>query len=202
MTLNDDENSVSRWLEPLKAGDERAAQVLWERYFSELVRLAQRRLANANRRMADEEDVVLSAFDSLCRGAADGRFPQLDDRQDLWKLLVTITARKAAAHKRHGARQKRGGGQVRGESVFLDPAQPEEQGIHQVVGDTPSPEFAAEVVEQCEALLAGLDAELRQVAQWKLEGYTNAEIAQRLGRSERAVERKLQGIRLKWTGAE
>lgn len=195
-----DEHSVSRWLDPLKVGDERAAQELWERYFGSLVRMAHRRLISTNRRVADEEDVALSTFESLCRGAVEGRFPQLADRQDLWKLLVTITARKASAHRRHGTRQKRGGGKVRGESVFLDPSAPDEQGIHQVVGAAPTPDFAAEVVEECQRLLDGLDEDLRQIAQWKLEGYTSAEIARRLGRSERAVERKLHRIRLKWSG--
>ena len=46
------------------------------------------------RRAADEEDVALSAFDSFCRGAEQGRFPQLDGRDDLWHLLVVITVRK------------------------------------------------------------------------------------------------------------
>ena len=45
---------------------------------------------------ADEEDVALSAFDSFCRGDGAGRFPRLDDRDDLWRLLLLLTARKAA----------------------------------------------------------------------------------------------------------
>ena len=44
--------------------------------------------------------------------------------------------------------------------------------------------------------------ELRQVALWKLEGYTNEEIAPRMnggeGRSLATVERKLKEIRLRW----
>jgi hypothetical protein len=34
--------------------------------------------------MADEEDVALSAFNSLCVGAAKGRFPQVQDHDGLY----------------------------------------------------------------------------------------------------------------------
>ena len=93
--------SVTRFLGGLKAGEPEATRKLWERYFAELVRLARARLRDAPRVVADEEDAALSAFDSLCRGAGQGRFPQLDDRSDLWKVLVTITARKAADIVQH-----------------------------------------------------------------------------------------------------
>lgn len=69
------DESVSEWIDDLKAGSETAAQQVWQRYFEKLVRLARRKLRSAPRRMADEEDVALSAFDSFCRHAACGRFP-------------------------------------------------------------------------------------------------------------------------------
>src|ERR1043165_1882401 len=86
------DGSITRWIGQLKAGDPVAAQLLWERYFRRLVGLARKKLDGAPRRMADEEDVALSAFDSFCRGAEHGRFPRLEDRDDLWRLLVVITA--------------------------------------------------------------------------------------------------------------
>jgi hypothetical protein len=69
---------------------------LWERYFRRLVGLARPRLDNTARRAADEQDVALSALASVFRGVEEGRFPQLGDRDDLWRLLVTVTVRKAA----------------------------------------------------------------------------------------------------------
>src|SRR5919206_1363508 len=115
------EASVTQWIDRLKAGDPDAAQKLWERYFRRLVRLARQKLRAAPRRAADEEDVALSAFDSFCRGLERGRFPQLQDRDDLWRLLVVITARKAVDQVQHEARAKRGGGPVQGESVLVRP---------------------------------------------------------------------------------
>ena len=67
------EGSVTSWLDQLKAGDTAAAQPLWEAYFRRLVALARGKLQGAPRRAADEEDVALSAFDSFCRGAEQGR---------------------------------------------------------------------------------------------------------------------------------
>src|SRR5437763_4091733 len=110
----DDPGSVSRWLDDLKAGDEAAVQPLWERYFARLVRLARAKLRSARHASAagDEEDAALSAFNSFCEGVARGRFPRLADRDDLWRLLVVITARKAGAQVKRGRRLKRGGERV------------------------------------------------------------------------------------------
>ena len=104
------DGSVSRWFDPLRAGDPVAAQRLWERYFSRTVSLARKKLQGSPRRAADEEDVALLAFASFCKGVEEGRFPRLDDRDDLWRLLGTLTARKAAHLRRDEGRLKRGGG--------------------------------------------------------------------------------------------
>src|SRR5262245_52761589 len=87
------DGSITGWLGRVAAGDRPAAERLWQRYFHRLVGLARARLRDAPRRAADEEDVALSAFDSFCRGAERGRFPDLADRDGLWALLMTITAR-------------------------------------------------------------------------------------------------------------
>ena len=87
--------SVTLWVERLKSGDGEAAGPLWRAYFHRLVHLARQRLRGLTGAAADEEDVALSAFDSFCRAAEGGRFPRLDDRDDLWQLLLVITARKA-----------------------------------------------------------------------------------------------------------
>jgi DNA-directed RNA polymerase specialized sigma24 family protein len=192
--------SVTSWLVQLKAGNPAAAQPLWERYFQRLVGLARKRLQGARRRDPDEEDVALSAFDSFCQGAMGGRFPQLADRDDLWRLLVVITARKALDLLKRRGRLKHGG-RPRGEAALLDPADPSNADLEQVVGDEPTPEFAAQVAEECQRLLDKLgDDELRKVAVWKMEGDTNEQIAERLGKALATVERRLRVIRKLWEG--
>jgi DNA-directed RNA polymerase specialized sigma24 family protein len=200
LVLMSSTEDVTFWIARLKEGDPDAAQRLWGRYFQRLVRLAHRKLRDLPRGAADEEDVALSAFDSFCRGAEDGRFPRLNDRDDLWQLLVVLAARKAGHLVRHERRQKRGGGRVRNEAALAGTAPSEEAPLNQVVGREPTPEFAAQVVEECRRLLDSLaDAELRSVALWKMEGYTNEEIAGKLGRELRTVERRLRLIRKLWS---
>jgi DNA-directed RNA polymerase specialized sigma24 family protein len=202
-SLPSSDGSITRCVAELKAGDHAAAQVLWERYFDHLVRLARRRLAVSRRTGADadEEDAALSAFDSFCAGLAGGRFPRLADRDDLWGLLVVITARKASAQADRRRAFKRGGnlfridqGHVTGEESAggSDP-------LIQIVAREPSPEFAAMVADETAHLLDRLgDATLRQIALWRMEGYTSDEIAGRLGCARRTVARRLDLIREIW----
>jgi RNA polymerase sigma factor (sigma-70 family) len=194
-----DGGSVTRWVGGLKAGDPEATRQLWERYFADLVRLARARLRDAPRAAADEEDAALSAFDSLCRGAEQGRFPRLDDRADLWRVLVTVTARKAADMIQHERRLKRGGGRVRTEAD-LAAAALEAGGVGQAPAHEPSPEMAALVADECRRLFDILpDESLRQVARLRLEGYSDREIAASLGCGLSTVERRLRTIRGLWS---
>ena len=192
---------VTEWIVQLADGDEAAAERIWSRYFDRLLRVARDKLRNARRRAADEEDVVLSAFNSFCRGLRAGRFPRLDDRHDLWKVLVTLTARKAVNQLRREHAQKRGEGKLRGESAFRLPGMSQEHvgGIGAVLGREPSPEFAAQIADECQALLDRLDDDrLRQTALLKLEGRTTGEIAQAMDCAEATVNRRLARIRRKW----
>jgi DNA-directed RNA polymerase specialized sigma24 family protein len=182
-------------------GERAAAQPLWQRYFERLVGLARKKLQGSPRRESDEEDVALSAFDSFCRGAAQGRFPRLADRDDLWQLLVVITARKAIDLVVRQNRKRAGGGKVSGESALLNPAEGEEGGVEAAVGTVPTPDLVWQMDEEYQRLLGKLgDDELRSIAAWKLEGHTNEEIAGRLGRARATVERRLRVIRRLWEG--
>jgi DNA-directed RNA polymerase specialized sigma24 family protein len=193
------EHSVSRWIVDAKRGDAEAIRALWNRYYKRLVQLARHKLATAPRRAADEEDVALSAFASFCQGAQQGRFPDLSDRNELWRLLMTITAQKALDQARYERRAKRGGGRVRGDSVFARSAGSDDPpGIEGVIGDSPTPEFAASVAEEFTRLLGQLEDHLRDVALAKLEGYSNAEIAKKLDCCVSTVERSLRLIRKIW----
>jgi DNA-directed RNA polymerase specialized sigma24 family protein len=190
---------ITDWICQLQAADRTAAGNLWDCYFPRLVRLARQVLQGAPRRAADEEDVALSAFDSFCRGAEQGRFPQLNDRDNLWQLLVAITVRKALDQIHHERRQKRGGGKVRGESALQEGLSSDLAGIEQIASQEPTPESAALMADECRRLFQLLDDdELRQIALWRMEGYTTEEIAGKRRCSLRRVERKLRLIRTIW----
>lgn len=200
--MNASEASFAELIERVRQGDEVAITELWHAYFHRLVRLAARRMPPSLRRTGDEEDVALSAFHSFIAGIRDDRFPDLSGPDNLWGLLITLTARKVHAHTRHLTRQKRGGGQVRGESVFVDPTGGKGGGMGGVAGDREPADLQAELAEQCEALLDQLpDEQLRQIAVMRMEGFLVDEIADRLELSKRAVERRLQLIRKIWSEA-
>lgn len=186
----DEEGSVTQWLGRLQDGDPAAAQQLWARYFPRMVGLARSRLRALRGRAADEEDVALSAFDTLCRNAEQGSFPELQDRDSLWRLLLLITARKAAHLIRDEQRQKRGG---------RASVQSDDHVLCQILGREPTPDLAAEFADEWKRLLGLLqDAQLESVALLRMQGYSVEEIALTLGLASRSIKRKLQVIRNAW----
>jgi len=203
---SDDGGSITRWITDVKAGDEEAAHQLWHRYFDRLASLARVKLGivRAHGAVEDEEDVVIDAFDSFCRGAVLGRFPLLSDREDLWRLLAVITVRKALDQRTRQLAARRGGGMSgRGRAP---------QGLHwdssgdsqdQIVDREPTPELAVMLAEEYRARIDSLkDKQLQQIAVWRMEGYTEDEIADRLGCARRTVARRVELIRLSWSQGE
>lgn len=197
LQMLESDTSVLRWLERLEEGQSDAAEALWNSYFAKLVKLADGRLQAKHRKVIDAEDIALSAFNSFCQGIKNKRFPTLSDRHGLWKLLVSITIHKVFHAIRHQQALKRGGEftELRG----IDSSTDSIAAVNLVVSREPSPEFAAELVENFDRLMHALsDQELMQYATWKMEGYSNEEIALKVNRSVRTVERKLNLIRKIW----
>ena len=193
----------SQLLDRVRDGDEDATAELWETYFQRLVRIAAKRLPTNLRRSGDEEDIAISAFHSFIAGIRHDKFPDLSGPDNLWGLLITLTSRKVNAHLRFQTRQKRGGGNVRGESVFMDSrGESSRGGIGGVTGDGAAPDLHAELAEACDGLLNGLaDDQLRQIAVMRMDGFLVDEIAAKMKLSKRAVERRLQLIRRTWAEA-
>ena len=189
----DSQSSVTHWLHRLGNSDESIAQEqLFHRYFQQLVGLASQKLRRQSSLAGDGEDVALSAMDSFFQRARRGDFPDLTSRIDLWALLVTITTRKAIneVHRQNSAKRRRASTTQRlsGDRLAW------------LAADEPTPDLVAELAEECNQRLESLpDESLRQVAQLKLEGFTNTEIAQQLNIAERTVGRKLFCIRREWS---
>lgn len=187
------DGSVTSWIHALTEGNDDVAQNLWERYFGRMVELARNKLRASVRRAADEEDVALSAFHSFCQAATAKRFPRLANRDDLWQILVMLTARKALDQRKHDQRKKR----AEASTKPLDDA-----ALGSIIGEDPDPAFAALIADEFRNLLEKLgDPELKQIALRKLEGYSNDEIAAQLDCTVRTVGRRLAMIRDLWEGA-
>jgi RNA polymerase sigma factor (sigma-70 family) len=193
--------SVTKWIADAQKGDPQAIQHLWDRYHERLERACRHRLTDLPVRIADEEDVANTAFARLCLAVRDGRYEGIHDRNDFWRLLVTIASREVINLRNQETRQRRGGGLVRTESAIHGPGDPSTAwGADQAPSDEPTPQFTAMVAEACQKRLASLaDPTLRAIAQWKLEGFSNDEIAVKLACSVKTVERKLHRIRVLWS---
>lgn len=191
--------TVNQLIVAAGSGDEVAAQKIWDEYYQRLILYARSRLNAMPRRAIDEEDVALSAMNSFFNGVRKGKFdPQ--DRDELWKLLATITVRKALAQLRKHYAEKRGGGNVRGESVFVAAGESNTPpGIDWIMDDTNLNEMSSNLLGDCEELISNLPDEiLRKIALLKLEGYSNHEIAASLEVSLATIKRKLNRIRQEW----
>ncbi|OYP29976.1 ECF-type sigma factor [Rhodopirellula sp. MGV] len=188
-----DNNQVTNWIEQVKQGDSHAEIQIWQHYFDRLVRTVRNHLCGQNRAISDEEDIVASVFESFYQAAEAGRFPDLTDRDELWRLLLKMSSRKVIDKRRRDQRQRRGDG-IQPQSLVG----PDGEMVLEVVGDNPTPEMVAMMAETMGQLFEMLGAgQLKEIAVAKLEGHSNAEIATQLDCSERTVERRLHLIREK-----
>lgn len=194
--------SVTRLLSDLADGSpsvrRQAESEIWRRYFPQLLTLARRSLDARTRRREDEEDILQSMYTSFCARLKRGEF-ELEGRGDLMKLLVTMTLFKTRRTIARHHRQRR---DTRRETA---PAQAGDEpsrawAFEQMDKSEPTPDEAVAFTEEAQKQLAALDPILRQIVLWKVEGYTNAEIAApgKLNCAERTIERKLQRIREVW----
>ncbi|MGE0758763.1 MAG: sigma-70 family RNA polymerase sigma factor [Pirellulaceae bacterium] len=196
MPLN---GSVSTWIAGVKAGCSSAAARLWSAYHTRLLRLARRKLNRASRSVADEEDVVIEAFHSFLRRCQAGNYQQLHDRDDLARLLVAVTIHKANnairyqhCRRRDARRTEDGvrGGREQSLEIFSS---------QQLLCTQPPPELLAAFSDSLARLFDLLpDGECRSMVLYKLEGRSNAEIADLLGRSRPTIERRMRMVRDIW----
>jgi DNA-directed RNA polymerase specialized sigma24 family protein len=195
------DGSISRWIEGLKAGDASAAGQLWARFARRLGQLARpQSRPTVTGGAYDEEDVALSAFANFCSAVQGGHYPDLQDRDELWRLLATITLNKARDRAQQARALKRGGGATASPDVL---AEQDALSLDLVASSTSPPDLLALMKEECQRLFGLLqDPELEAVVLYRLEGCSNDEIAQRLGCARRTVQRMLALIRRLWENAQ
>lgn len=188
--------STTYWIEQLKRGNREAAAKMWEYFFERLVQYSQSQLERSNRRVVDGEDVAIGVMTALCSCAERGKLPTIESRDDLWRILLSWTRHDIADLRRTNNRIKRGGGKVRGESVFGT----QENGLDQLRGQSMPADVIVELADQWSRLLQQLPGDsLREVAAKRIQGCSIQEIADCLDVSPRTVERKLKIIRDLWS---
>lgn len=187
MTHSSDE-SIRRLFAEFRGGDPDAARQLHERLYPRLLGIARSILAKSSRRNTEPEDAVQSALGSFWRKLDAGQWPDDLDGDDLWGLLITMTARKARHHLRHERASKRGG--TKSPQSLSEIADE-----HLAQGDRSANEPATAEIE---AAANRLPDELRTVAVLKLMEFSHREMAEVLECNERTVQRRISDIREAW----
>jgi RNA polymerase sigma-70 factor (ECF subfamily) len=168
-------------------GDQDAARQLYFRYAKRLNRLVERQCSAGLARRAGVEDIVQSVFGSFFRRIRRGSY-DVPDGDDLWKLLLVIALhkiRKRAAYH-HAAKRdahRTTGGEAAWRHLELRPDDGQSRDGYFVL-----------VVEE---ILEQLAPQAREMVRLRIDGHEIGEVARKMGRSRRTVERTLQEIRLK-----
>ncbi len=199
MTQPESVGSVTKWIEELRDGDSPVHPEVWRRYFAKLAHFVDYGFPKSSVRAMDGEDVASAVLETVCRKVADGSFPELRVRSDLWNVLLTVAKRKLVNQTRLETRQKRGGGRVLLETdigVF----QSSVFSMDEIADKEPTLDSAIALHDTCNYLIEVVlrEEKTKDVARLKLEGMTNAEIAAQMGITIRTVERKIKLIRSLW----
>jgi RNA polymerase sigma-70 factor (ECF subfamily) len=187
-----DKASFADLLGRLRAGQGDAAATIVRQYGRRLEALARIQLGHGILRKEDPQDVLQSVFKSFFRRVAGGQFC-LENRQDLWTLLLTLTLHKCRHRVEYYTAQRR---DIRRELPDLDGADV----IWNMLAREPTPMDAAILTETVQRLLDSLTEQQRPIVALSLEGGTVVQIARRLNVTQRTVQRVLKGVRERLQG--
>ncbi len=191
--MEDDPGSITQWLRKLQDGESDAADAIWKRYYPKLVRAASKYLSVNPDSATDGEDVAQSTFRNVFMGIVGGKYPDIDGREGLWKLLLVSTINRVRRHHRDSNAQKRPRYSSRPLHT-LDAS---------LLTDLNSPQVETELADLVETLVRILDdedptGELRQIALLQLDGFSANEIARTIKRRKTIVLQKIRLIRILW----
>jgi hypothetical protein len=171
--LEKETGSVSHWLKGLKTGDRSAVDAIWHRYYQRIVQFAIRKLKVNPDRAVDGEDIAQITMHRFCSCVASGRYPNLDDREQLWALLVVFTINRIRKHLRSCSAPE-------APTIMADMVQ---CWLNRLDLEDPS-------------------GELRQIAIWSMEDISGSEIARILKKRKSYVLQQIRLIRLLWEECE
>jgi hypothetical protein len=185
--------SITQWLQRLHAGEADAAEEIWIRYYPRVVRLAALQLIKSDDRSIDEEDVAQSTFRTVYLAVMNGKYPDIEDRRDLWRLLLVSTLNRVRRHHRDSHTLKRS----------VNELVTQDQSRRRLIMEISGPDAQAEMADLIETLFRRLDqedptGELRQIALLKLEEHSASAIARRLKRRKNHVLQRVRLIRILW----
>jgi len=180
-------SDVPAFLVRIQAGDEDAARELLTRYEAEVRLVVRRQLPRLLRSRFDSLDFLQSVWGSFFRRVKTGP-AEFEDSRHLVAFLARAAKNKVIDEYRRAASQKQD--VHREEPLWADGARPREVAAH-----TDSPSEVAQAREVYDRLRGLLPEERRRVFELKAEGLSSRDIGERLGISERTVQRVLEDLR-------
>lgn len=183
-------NSLENLRAGLLNGDASAAQHMFSQFASRLVSLARSRMDQKLRQKVDAEDVVQSVYKSFFVRAADGQF-EFDNWDSLWAILSVITLRKCGHRVEHFRAACR---DIRREQTPIADIDASIASFEAIARD-PLPSEAAALTETLEQVMQQLDEREQQILTLRLQGYSTAEIAPLVQRTDRTVRLVLERVR-------
>lgn len=179
------EASDASLISVFRRGGQDAATQLYFRYAHRLRALVRKQSSTELAQRTEADDIVQSVFRVFFSGAREGlyRIPRGDD---LWQLLLVIALNKV---RRMGVYHHAEMRDVRRTTPLVETARDELKPGHEDEGDRMFLNLAIrEALEK-------LPADYRQLVEMRIEGYEIGEIAAKVGRAKRSVERILQEAR-------
>jgi RNA polymerase sigma-70 factor (ECF subfamily) len=170
-------------LRRFRAGDQDAATQIYLRYAHRLRALAKVQCGADLGPRLDADDIVQSVFRSFFRVASAGLY-DVPAGEELWKLLLVMALNKIRARGAYHRAAKRDVRHTDGGEHLQNVSTPRRDDEAFVVLQT----VVAESLQQ-------LAEASRTIVELRIEGYEIAEIAAKIGRSKRSVERVLQDYR-------
>ena len=175
----------------LRGGSQAAASDLFTRFPTRLVSLARSRMDARVQQKVDPEDVVQSVYKSFFLRAADEQFA-FDNWGSLWTILAVITLRKCGHRIEHFRAACR---DVRREQPRAASDFDESLASFEAIARDPQPSEAAALTETLEQVMQQLDEREQQILTLRLQGYSTAEIAPLVQRTDRTVRLVLERVR-------
>jgi RNA polymerase sigma-70 factor (ECF subfamily) len=177
-----------RFVELWRAGNQQAAQRLFDLYAERLLALARRRISQRLAGRVDPEDVVQSVFRTFFQHAKEGEFC-LDEQDDLAKLLMRITVHKTLRQVAFHKAAKRDLTQE------IAPGRESQQQLEEILDTEPTSEEAVTFLDNLEHFFNRLKPQERQILEMRLHGFSNDEISRQLGIYDRKIRRVLERVR-------
>lgn len=191
-----DQGSVTRWIQQMRAGDSVVVHALAERYFKKLGDAARRRLHKIPQSLHDEEDVANFVLEAVVRNIAQGRYPDLQDREDLWFLMLAITQRRISNILKRDRRQK---AQPSSQTSLTELLEMYEGELADVALQGDPEHVAIEIGDCWQELMRILpNDEFREIARLKLEFHSNRQISSMLKLTSKYIDRKVAEIQRFW----